>query len=37
MNFTRAGKGAVVKTYKFDPTRPKPPRNLSAIEARKRD
>ncbi|CAH1390705.1 unnamed protein product [Nezara viridula] len=37
MNFMRAGKGAVQKTYKFDPTRPKPPRNLSAIEARKRD
>ncbi|XP_014275174.1 mitochondrial inner membrane protein OXA1L isoform X5 [Halyomorpha halys] len=37
MNFTRAGKGAVKKTYKFDPTRPKPPRSFSAIEAKKRD
>ncbi|BET02391.1 60Kd inner membrane protein [Nesidiocoris tenuis] len=37
-NFLRAGRGAVKKTYKFDPTQPRPPpRNLSSIQLKKRD
>uniref|UniRef100_A0A0A9X4G0 Mitochondrial inner membrane protein OXA1L n=1 Tax=Lygus hesperus TaxID=30085 RepID=A0A0A9X4G0_LYGHE len=36
-NFLRAGRGAIKKTYKFDPTQPRPPRNLSSIQLKKRD
>lgn len=37
INFSRAGKGAVKKTYKYDPTQSRPPRNFGAIQVKKRD
>lgn len=37
INFSRAGKGAVKKTYKYDPTQTRPPRNIGAIQVKKRD
>lgn len=34
--FQKAGKSAVVKTYKYDPTKPKPAINPSAVSVKKR-
>lgn len=34
--FQKAGKSAVVKTYKYDPTKPKPSINPATVSAKKR-
>lgn len=32
IRFAKAGKGPLIKTYKYDPTKPRP---MSAVEAKK--